>query len=129
MKRRRRVASLDAFASEAITPSPVGALRAGFSLGVVDAFFVRTADETVGNDHGLGGVLLEEGENLRANGEVGTDVGILGEPTFKRVRFAAFVAHDGGNDFCSEFGRWTVEGDGGDRKAPKALFDFPAQPR
>jgi hypothetical protein len=98
------VASLDAFASEAIAASPVRALRAGFSLWVVDAFFVRAADEAVGDDHRLGGVLFEEGENLLANGGVGTDVGILGEPTFKRVRLAALVTHDGNNDLGGEIG-------------------------
>ena len=49
------VASLDALTSEAVAASPVRTLRAGLSFGVVDAFFVRAADEAVGDDQGLGG--------------------------------------------------------------------------
>lgn len=123
------MSSLDALASEAVATSPVRTLRAGFSLGVVDAFLMRTSDEAIGDDHGLGGVLFEEGENLLANDGVGAHVGVFREPTFKGVGFAAFVTHDGDNDFRSEFGRWAVEGDGGDRIAAKALLDFPTQPR
>ena len=52
--------SLDALASEAVATSPVRTLRAGFSLGVVDAFFVRTTDEAVGDDHRLGGMFFQE---------------------------------------------------------------------
>lgn len=47
----------------------------------------------------------------------------------KGVGFAALVTHDSNNDFRSEFGRWVVEGDGGDRIAAKALLGFPRQPR
>ena len=120
--------SLDALASEAVATSPVRTLRAGLSLGVVDAFLMRTSDKTIGDDHGLGGVLFEEGENLIANLEVGTHVEIVGEPALEWIRLAAFVAHDGDNDFRGEICGWSVEGDGGDRIAAKALFDFPTQP-
>lgn len=121
--------SLDAFTGETVAPSPVGTLGARFSLGVVDAFFVRAADETVGDDYGLGGVLFEEGEDLLSNGVIGAHVGIFAEPAFKGVGLLAFVTHDGNNDFRSEFGRWAVEGDGSDRIAAKALLDFPTQPQ
>src|SRR2546430_7864680 len=112
--------SLDALASEAVATSPVRTLRAGFSLGVVDALLMRTSDKAIGDDHGLGGVLFEEGENLIANLEVGTHVEIVGEPALEWIRLAAFVAHDGDNDFRGEICGWSVEGDGGDRKIGRA---------
>jgi hypothetical protein len=57
---------MNTLASEAVVPGPVGTLRAPFSFGVVDAFFVRAADDAVGDDYGLGGVLFEEGDDLLA---------------------------------------------------------------
>ena len=44
---------LDSFARPAVAASPIRALRAGFSVGVVDTFFVRTADDAVSNDNGF----------------------------------------------------------------------------
>ena len=55
---------------------------------------MRAADDAVGDDYGLGGVLFEEGEDLLANSGVGAHVHVLGEPAFKRVRVVALVAHD-----------------------------------
>jgi hypothetical protein len=52
----------------------VGTPRAGFTLGVVDAFFVRAVNKAVGDDHGLGDVLFAKDENLVADGGVSTHV-------------------------------------------------------
>ena len=50
--------SVDALAREAVAPGPVGALWARFSLGIINAFFVRAANEAVGDDHGLSTVVF-----------------------------------------------------------------------
>jgi hypothetical protein len=89
---------VDALAGKAVATGPVRALRAGFSLGVVNAFFVRAADEAVGNDHGLGSVLFEEGHNLLADGGVVAYVRIFGKPAFQWVWLVPLVAHDADND-------------------------------
>lgn len=94
-KHRHRVrVSMDALAREAVAPGPIGAPRAGFSLGVINAFFVRAANEAVGGDHGLGAVLFEESENLLASGGVVAHVSIFGEPAFEWVRILTLVAND-----------------------------------
>jgi hypothetical protein len=81
---------MNTLASEAVAP----ATEARFSFGVVDAFFVRAADDAVGDDYGLGSVLFEEGDDLLAHSGVGAHVHALGEPTFERSRLVALVAHD-----------------------------------
>jgi hypothetical protein len=121
--------SVDALAGEAVASGPVGAPRAGFSLGVVDAFFVRAADEAVGDDHGLGGMLFEEGENLLANVRVVAHIGIFGEPTFEWVRLMTLIAHDADNDLRRESGGWPIESDSGGRITVKTLLGLPLQPR
>ena len=113
---------MDALAGETVAPRPVGALRAGFSLGVVDAFFVRAADEAIGDDHGLGGVLFEEGDNVLANGEVVAYVGIFGKPAFEWIRLVTLAAHDADNDLRGKSGCWPIESDSSDRVALKALL-------
>src|SRR5215469_1540640 len=42
---------LDSFLRPAVSASPIWALRAGFSFGVVDTLFVWTAYNSVGNDN------------------------------------------------------------------------------
>lgn len=121
--------SLNALAREAITSGPVGALRAGLSVRVVDAFLVRATNDAVGDDHGLGSVLFEEGEYLLADSLVGADVDVLRDSAFERVRLAALIAHDGDNNFRREIGGWAVEGNGGDGIAAKSPPSFLAQPR
>ena len=44
---------LDSLARPAVAASPIRALRAGFSVGVVDTLFMRTADDAVSNDNGF----------------------------------------------------------------------------
>ncbi len=52
--------SVDAFVGKAIAASPKGAFLARFSLGVVNAFFMGAANDTVGYNHGFGSVCLQE---------------------------------------------------------------------
>jgi len=46
--------------SEAVAASPDGTLRTGFVLRVVNAFFVRVADDLVDGDRGLDLVFFAE---------------------------------------------------------------------
>jgi len=114
--------------SEAVAPRPVGAARAGLSLGVIYAFFVRAADQPIGDNHGLGGVLFEERKNLIANVGIVAHIGIFAEPTFESVGILTLVAHEGNNYLRGKVGSWPIECDRSDRIAPKSLLGLPAQP-
>ena len=85
---------MDAFAREPVATGPVGAPWTGFSLWVINAFFVRTANEAVGGDHRPSAVLFEESENLLADRGVAAHVRIFRKPAFESVRILTLVAHD-----------------------------------
>jgi len=52
---------LDALVGEAVAASPEGTLRTGFALRIVNAFFVRAADDFVDGGRGFDVVFFEEG--------------------------------------------------------------------
>jgi hypothetical protein len=119
---------VDAFAREPVATGPVGAPWTGFSLGVINAFFVRAANEAIGGDHGPNAVLFEESENLLADRRVAAHVGIFRKPAFERVRILTLVAHDADDYLRNKSCGWPIESDGSDRVALKALLGLPAQP-
>jgi len=122
------VGSVDALTREAVAPSPVRALRAGFSLWVVNAFFVRATDEAVGGDHGPDAVFFEESDDFFANGGVIAHVGLFGEQAHEWIRIMTLVAHDADDHLRGKSFGWPIESDGSERVALKALLGLPAQP-
>jgi hypothetical protein len=54
---------LDALVGEAVAASPEGTLRTGFALRIVNAFFVRAADDFVDGGRGFDVVSFEEGRD------------------------------------------------------------------
>jgi hypothetical protein len=77
---------------ETVASGPIRALRARSSLGVVHAFFVRAADNTVGHDSVAGAVLLEKAKNLLTDGEIIAYVQVaIREPTLQNIRVVTFL--------------------------------------
>ncbi len=64
-------------AGPAIPMSPKRALRADVTIGIIDTFFVWTAQNTIRHGDGFRLVLLNESLNAVRDGQVGTDIQIL----------------------------------------------------
>ena len=79
---------------EAVAARPIRAVRAGLAFGVVDAFLVRAADDTVGHDHGASLMLAQEGLDLLADNRAAANIDIFGEPAFEQGGRVAFVGDD-----------------------------------
>ena len=95
---------LNTLMGETVASGPIRALRAGSSLGVVHAFFVRTADNPVGHDSGAGAALLEEGENLLTDGEILAYVLIaISEPTLENIGVVTFSEENTHHYLGSQF--------------------------
>ena len=62
-------------------------MRAGFSFGVVDAFFVRAADDAVGNYNRPYVLCFDECSDLFSDDRIQTYIGFLREPAFERIGF------------------------------------------
>jgi hypothetical protein len=105
---------LNDFARPAIAVRPKRALRTDLAVGIVDSFLVRTADDAVGHDDGLGTVLADEAKNRFSDGWVSSHIEIVGEPTFERVGFGVLRGNDADGDLAREFIAWAVERDRGD---------------
>src|ERR1700687_1977811 len=89
---------------------------------------MRTADEALGGDHGLGAVLFEKGDNFIGNGWIIPHVTIFGKPAFERVGIVTLVAHDARYHLGGKSGGWPIESDSCERIAVKTLLCLPAQP-
>src|SRR5713226_7368252 len=101
--------SVNALAGEAVASGPVGTLRAGFSVGIVDAFFVWAPDDSVSDNDRLDAVLFYQRDNLLANIGVLARVHVLREPAFEWLSNLAIVTKDGDNDLGGELGSRTIE--------------------
>ena len=81
---RREIADLlNAFVSEAVASSLIGALRAGLALWVIDAFFMRAPDDAVCKYHGAYVMLTEKVRDLLTGDGVVADVRSFRKPTLK----------------------------------------------
>ena len=102
---------------------------AGFSFGVVDAFFVRTADDAVCNYNRLNALCFDECSDLFSDDGIQTYIGFLREPSFERIGFTVFISEDANCDFSGGLYGRPIEGDGRNRISAKSLLDLSAQPR
>jgi len=118
---------MDAFVGEAVAASPEWALGARFPFRVIDAFFVRAANNAISYDHGFGGVLSQKVENLLANSRVSAHIRVLGEPSLERIGVAAFVTNDCDSDLAGEIGRGAIKGNRGGWKSAESPPGFLAQ--
>ena len=120
---------LDSFKRPAVTASPVGTLWAGFSFGVIDSFFVRTADDAVCNYNRPNSLCFDECSDQLSDTDIRTYIGILREPALKRIGFEVFLFEDADCDFRGGFYSRPVEGYGRDRVSTESLLYLSVQPR
>lgn len=80
--------SLNTFVRETVAAGPIRTLRTGGSVRIVDAFFMGTADDAVGNHSRAGSVRLEKGHDLLADGGITTHIQLaIGKPALEKIRF------------------------------------------
>jgi hypothetical protein len=120
---------LDSFERPAVTASPVGTLWAGISFGVVDAFFVRAADDAVGNYDRPNVLCFDECSDLFSDDGIQTYIGFLREPAFERIGFEVFLFEDADCDFRGGLCSRPVEGYGRDRVSAESPLYLSVQPR
>lgn len=63
---------------EAVAACPKGALGTRLTVGIVHAFFMRTADDAIDCGHGKDFMLTEKGIDLLCDGVIVADVTVLG---------------------------------------------------
>jgi len=120
---------LDSFKRPAVTASPVGTLWTGFSFGVVDAFFVRTADDAVCNYNRPNFLCFDECSDLFSDDRIRTYIRILRDPAFKRIGFEVLLFEDANCDFRGGLCSRPVEGYGRNRVSAESLLYLSVQPR
>ena len=111
---------MNAFVGEAVASSPIGALRAGLALWVIDAFFMRAPDNAVCKYDGAYVMLTEKVRDFLAGDGVTADVCSFREPTLEQIGLTAFIRHDGDNDLRGKIRPGSVKGDGRDRVASES---------
>ena len=107
---------------EAVATGPVRTLRTLLSIGVVDPFFVRTADNPVGNYGGAHSMFIEEARYLGVDRRVKANVVVVGAPTPQKICITAFAEENGNSDLTRPFRRRSVQGDGGGGIAAKSAL-------
>ena len=91
---RRESELVKAFTGPAVPACPERASRTGGTL-VVDAFFVRAADNPIGHDDRLGSGLLDERQHFFRHPDIVADVGLLlREPASKVGRLGILGRHN-----------------------------------
>ena len=95
---------------------PIGTLGTGFTFAVVDALFVRTADEPVEQHHALHVVLLDKVQDLLVDDLVEAHIGRVREPLVHCYDPVVLVGDDDADDhFRGEGVIRAVIGDGRNR--------------
>ena len=100
-----------ALASPAIASGPERARRAGGPF-VIDAFFVRTADNSVCHHDGPSSGRVDEREHFICYAGIIADIGPFGEPASKIGSFGILCRHDADGELGGYSIVWAVEGDG-----------------
>jgi hypothetical protein len=127
---RREIAELlNAFVSEAVASGPIGALRAGLAVWVIDAFIMRAPDNAICNYHGACVMLTEKVRDPLAGECVVADVCSFREPTLDQIGLTAFIRRVGDNDLRGKIRCRSVKGDGRDWIPSESAPGFLRQPR
>ncbi len=74
---------MSSFTGKAITAGPIRALGAALSLGIVDALFMRAAQDTLRHDHRFGAVKLNEANDRLIDHGIITRILLIGKPSLK----------------------------------------------
>jgi hypothetical protein len=123
------IRSVDSLLGPAITPGPVRALRTILSFGIVHAFFVGAADDTVSDDGGADRVVLEEGHDLLADGGIMAHTqAAIGEPALQKIRFVILGEDNADGDFGGQLVGRPIEGDRSDGVAVKTALGLLGEP-
>ena len=97
-------------ASPAIASGPELARRAGGPF-VIDAFFVRTADNPVRHHDGPSSGRVDEREHFFCYAGIIADIGPFGEPASKVGSIRILCRHDADGELGGSGIVWTVEGE------------------
>jgi hypothetical protein len=117
--------SLNSFVREAVAAGPIRTLRTGGSVRIVNAFFMGTADDAVGNHSRAGSVRLEEGHDLLADSGITTHIQLaIGKPALEKIRFVIVGKNDADGDFGSHFVGRAIEGQNCNGVTLKRLTGF-----
>jgi hypothetical protein len=115
-------ASLNDIARKAISIRPERTRWAPASFGIVDAFFMRAADDAVDSNDALRALALQEGADAFENRFISPNVSGFQVPLLQRLWVSAFGLHYRHNDFASTSVVWSVVRDGCDGVTPKTLL-------
>src|SRR5215470_9659444 len=110
--------------SPAIAVRPEWALGAHLPFGVVDAFLMRAAYNSIGHDDRLGAMIPHELENFVCNSRICPEVARGGEPTLQCFRLGPLCLYDRNCSFARPCVFRAVERDGCDWIATKAASSF-----
>src|ERR1700758_5767523 len=90
----RRHSLVNAFLRKTIPPCPKGALGARSSFRIVNAFFMRTANDAVCHHYRLDTARLDHRQNPLADALVETHIGSLRAETLQNFGFCPFGAEN-----------------------------------
>ena len=96
-------------------------MRALLAFGVVNPFFMGTADDAVRHDDRLNRVLADERQNLRLDSRFVTDIAV-GEPPLHMVRVFTLTQKNTDRDLAGVVGVGTVKRNGRDRVSAKSAL-------
>jgi hypothetical protein len=113
---------------EAVAVRPIGALGTRLAVGIVHAFFMRTAYDAVDSGHGADLVLTEKGFDLLTYGVVVADVAVLGKPALELIGLVSFIREDRHGHLGSQGCGWAVESDGGEGITFESTLGFLGHP-
>jgi hypothetical protein len=129
--RERLAGVLSCYDRIVITGTLPGACYAGGRTGgpfVIDAFFVRTADNSVCHHDGPSSCRVDQREHFFCYAGITADIGPFGEPASKIGSFGILCRHDADGELGGSGIVWAVEGDRRNRVAAKSSLGSLAQP-
>ena len=112
------------FSGEAIAAGPERAARAFFSLRIVDAFFMRTTHDPVGEHNTLGALFADEAHDFLIHFVIVSYVRAIAEPAFQRNRVLIVTGDNPHGNFRRALVVGAVVRDGRDRITGEAAVGF-----
>jgi hypothetical protein len=95
---------------------------------VIDAFFVRTADNSARHHNGPSSGRVGEREHFFCYACIIADIGRFGEPASKVGSFGILGLHDTDGELCGFGIVWAIKGDGSYGVTAKSSLSSLAQP-
>ena len=114
-------------AGETIPASPIGALRAALSFGIVDSLLMRAAQNAIRRYHRFGPVKPDEMNDGLIDCGIVANILLIGKPALKVSRLATFVGNQRRDYLAGMRVVRPVVSHGGQRISLKALLAFLAE--